>query len=70
VECYPVLLGVSCDGDWDCPAQFRGDFLVSEADDEATRLGYVLDHVASLGRQVAGPENPLTAETLCPARRH
>jgi hypothetical protein len=43
----------------------EADFIVAEDDDRATRLGYVLDHAARQGWQVAGRDNPETALAYC-----
>lgn len=61
---FPVLLGVLCDGD--CGAGLKGDFVVHESDDQATRLGYVLDYAVKEGWTVCGRFRPGTASTYCP----
>lgn len=68
-----AFLGVRCDGPGEtgspffCTAEIRADFRVRLRDDQATRIGYVLDHAARNGWRVEGRENPLTAKTFCPA---
>jgi hypothetical protein len=66
---YPCALAVCCDmetGTDECPEEIRADFMVSETDDRAARLGYILDYAAEQGWQVLGRNRPETALTYCP----
>jgi hypothetical protein len=59
-------LAVSCDGADDCENFIEADFMVSETDDRAARLRYVLGYAVAMGWQVVGRDRPEMALTYCP----
>jgi hypothetical protein len=44
--CYPTRIAVFCDR---CGTEHAADYLVHEADDQPTRLGYARKHLRSQG---------------------